>query len=129
MCLWTGDVPDYEVFAGTHFQMTDIDVLCPDVSVLRTERASVLDPEQPAVGAPLLAVEVVSSDEAALLHYKVGLYLRHGTAEVWVVYRDCIYFHRPESLLILDQSRTLRSTVLPSFDVPVSRLLASPEPA
>ena len=96
--------------------------------MLRTHRAAELDREKPADGPPLLAVEVVASDEAALVHYKARLYLRHGT-EVWVVYPDCIYSYGLESLMILKQCRTLSSTVLPSFAVPVSRLFASPERA
>jgi Uma2 family endonuclease len=39
-------------------------------------------------GAPDLAVEVVSSETAARLRTKIGLYLKNGSKAVWVVFPE-----------------------------------------
>jgi Uma2 family endonuclease len=59
--------------------------LKPDVSITH--------PHQPvrdyALGAPLLAVEVISeSNTADEIDAKIEDYLAHGAAEVWIVYPD-----------------------------------------
>src|SRR5688500_17807397 len=74
---WAGAHPGFEVFAETTYNVSGADTLRPDVSVLPEQRAIDLDPQRVAVGAPLVAVEVVSSDEAVALETKVRLYLRH----------------------------------------------------
>jgi Uma2 family endonuclease len=59
----------------------------PDVSFVRSERLRATSDDDYFLGAPELAVEVVSpSESAADLNRKVGLLLAAGSLAVWVVY-------------------------------------------
>jgi Uma2 family endonuclease len=59
----------------------------PDVSLIRKERVQATDPEGYFLGAPELAVEVVSpSESAADVDRKVDLMLAHGSKAVWVAF-------------------------------------------
>jgi Uma2 family endonuclease len=61
----------------------------PDVSFLRAERASRIDPNADIPGAPDLAVEVVSpNDTASAMRRKLLQYLAAGGQCVWVVYPE-----------------------------------------
>jgi Uma2 family endonuclease len=74
-------------FTETTHQITDQDAPMPDVSVVLAGRLQAgrtgLIPFSPD-----LAIEVVSSEPAALLQAKIKLYLRHGTKAVWVAYPE-----------------------------------------
>ena len=59
----------------------------PDVSLIRKERVKATDPEGYFLGAPELAVEVVSPSESASdVDRKVDLMLAHGSKAVWVAF-------------------------------------------
>jgi Uma2 family endonuclease len=61
----------------------------PDISFLRAERASKIDPNADIPGAPDLAVEVLSpNDTATAMRRKVRQYLAAGAQCVWVVYPE-----------------------------------------
>lgn len=59
----------------------------PDVSLIRKERVQATDPDGYFLGAPELAVEVLSpSESAADVDRKVELMLAHGSTAVWVAF-------------------------------------------
>jgi len=61
-------------FAETTYRMEG-EALAPDLSVLRNERLTLVTKDLP-LGAPDLAIEVVSSETAARLRTKIRLYLK-----------------------------------------------------
>ena len=99
----------------------------PDVSFLRVKRVHATDPDGYFLGAPALAVEIVSPSETArTLNRKVDILLAAGSLAVWVVYpeerRVRVFLpdgtsHRlgPEDLLTFPD-------LLPGFGVPVAKL-------
>ena len=61
----------------------------PDASFLRTERVQATAGDGYFIGAPELAIEIVSpSETATMLQRKVELLLRSGAQAVWVIYPD-----------------------------------------
>lgn len=86
LSAWLGRHPFGQVFAETTYRLEG-DALAPDLSVLRNERLTPVTKDLP-LGAPDLAIEVVSSETAARLRNKIGLYLEHGSKAVWVVYPE-----------------------------------------
>ena len=59
----------------------------PDVSFLKMERVRATKPDDYYIGAPELAVEVVSPSETAeMLSHKIDLLLAAGSLAVWVIY-------------------------------------------
>lgn len=74
--------------ADTGFQLTPKDVLSPDVGFISKARHPNY-PERYFLGAPDLAVEVVSpTDSLKKVQRKARKYLEHGTKLVWIVYPD-----------------------------------------
>ena len=61
----------------------------PDVSFLRSDRLQHVEDGTYAIGAPELAIEIVSpSETATMLQRKVELLLGSGAQAVWVIYPD-----------------------------------------
>lgn len=102
----------------------------PDVSFLKMERVNATDPDGYFLGAPELAIEIVSPSETArTLNRKVDALLAAGSLAVRVVYPDehkvRVFLpdgtsHRlgPEDVLSLDE-------LLPGWEVPVAKLFES----
>jgi Uma2 family endonuclease len=66
------------------FQMPPHTWLQPDVSVMWPDQSKTNDYLQ---GSPMIAVEVVSpGNSAEEINRKTRTYLKHGAAEVWIVY-------------------------------------------
>jgi Uma2 family endonuclease len=101
--------------------------LQPDASFLRAARATAADPDGFFLGAPELAVEVISpSESAADVERKVELFLAHGSLMVWVVYPRTQKVHvflsnRTASIRGIGYSLTLPSLV-PDWALPVASL-------
>jgi Uma2 family endonuclease len=75
--------------------------------------------------APDIAIEVVSSESAAYLRHKVGLYLQHGVSSVWLVYPldGIVAVHKPGRLVELERGQTLADPeLLPGFSITVDSL-------
>lgn len=99
----------------------------PDVSFLKMGRVHATDPDGYFLGAPELAVEIVSPSETArTLNRKVDTLLASGSLAVWVVYADerkvRVFLpdgtsHRlgPDDLLTLPE-------LLPGWEAPVAKL-------
>jgi Uma2 family endonuclease len=95
--------------------------LRPDVSITQ--------PGQPGQryyeGAPLFAFEVVSREDRAIdLNRKVGLYLRHGAAEVWLIYPEerQAWVHRRDARQAYLEDTTLQSPLLPGVEIPLASI-------
>ena len=128
LSAWLDQHPLGQVFAETTYRMPDGgDALAPDLSVLRNERLTPVTKDLP-LGAPDLAVEVVSSETAARLRTKIGLYLRNESKAVWVVYPEerLIEVHRAiDQVTILESGQILEGhDALPGFSIPVGKIFA-----
>jgi Uma2 family endonuclease len=99
----------------------------PDVSFLAEQRAASADPEGYFLGAPELAVEVISPSESAVdVERKVELFLAHGGQVVWVIYPKsrtvrAFLADGSASLHGLTDSLTLPG-ILPGWTLPVPTL-------
>jgi Uma2 family endonuclease len=99
----------------------------PDVSFLREERATATDPDGFFLGAPELAVEVISPSESAVdVERKVELLLAHGSQVVWVIYPRTQKAHvflsdGTASIRGIQDSLTLPG-ILPDWTLPVASL-------
>jgi len=111
-------------FSETSFRLSPHDSLMPDVSVVLAGR---LNPAHTALIplCPDLAVEVVSSESAALLQTKIKLCLGHGARSVWVAYPELrlIHVYDGSGVRELTGDQLLEApALLPGFSVPVSAL-------
>jgi Uma2 family endonuclease len=95
------------------------------LSVLRNDRLTPVTKDLP-LGAPDLAIEVVSSETAARLRTKIRLYLKYGSKAVWVVYPDerLVEIHSASGqVTILEQGQILEDPdALPGFSAPVAAI-------
>jgi Uma2 family endonuclease len=113
-----------KLYAETTYRLGG-DTLAPDLSVLRNERLTPVTKDLP-LGAPDLAIEVVSSETAARLRTKIGLYLEHGSKAVWVIYPEArlVEIHSAnDQVTIFKQDQILEGhDALPGFSTPVSAI-------
>jgi len=101
----------------------------PNVAFVSAERWP-LDREIPETGdwevVPDLAVEVASPhDVFTNVHGKIREYFDHGVREVWLVVPDerQVYVYAALTKVeILDEARTLTSTLLPGFELSLTSL-------
>jgi len=99
----------------------------PDVSFLRRGRVESTNPTSYSMGAPDLAIEIVSPSESAKdLERKTEALLNAGARAVWVVYPDTqhVHVHTPDgtsSLRKAGQTLTIPE-LLPGFELPVSAI-------
>ena len=125
LSAWLGQNPFGQVFAETTYRMDGEEGLAPDLSVLRNKRLTPVTKDLP-LGAPDLAIEVVSSETAARLRTKIRLYLKYGSKAVWVVYPEerMIEVHRAiDHVTILEQDQILEDhDALPGFSTPVAAI-------
>lgn len=115
------------VLADVEFALGDDIRVRPDVSILCGERAEHLDKTKvPVVGAPHIAVEVISASERTSDSMsKVELYLRHGASEVWQIYprtRHLVVHSAAQSILKLGEGTAVTTALLPGFELQVSDL-------
>ena len=116
----------YVVGADGSFQMTNGDILIPDVAFITHERLPTL-PERIALTPPDLAVEVMSpSDKVKDLRLKAQRYLDHGTRLVWLVFphtQTVEVYDGDADVLTLTPADTLTGgSLLPEFSLPVADL-------
>lgn len=99
----------------------------PDVSFIRQDRVDHSDPDGYLLGAPELAVEVISPSESASdVERKIELLLAHGSLIVWVIYlrsrKVRVFLHDgSESTRGLHDSLTLPG-ILDNFSLRVASL-------
>jgi Uma2 family endonuclease len=115
------------VWGTTGYQLSHDTVRIPDVSFVPAERMRGLDLDRRILGAPALAVEVVSpTDLAGELAHKVDQYLAAGVRVVWVVYpnaREIHVFRQGGMASVLGPDDMLEAPdLLPGFAVRVGEL-------
>lgn len=99
----------------------------PDVSFLKMERVRATKPDQYYLGAPELAVEIVSPSESAeTLNRKVDRLLRGGSLAVWVIYPKSreVWVYLPDRTSFrrgIDEVLTAPE-LLPGWELPVARI-------
>jgi Uma2 family endonuclease len=125
LVLWLAQNSPAELFAETMYRVNDNNALMPDLSVLFPGRI-IAGSTGWIQGAPELAIEVVSSEPAARLEKKVGLYLAHGGKSVWAVYPEeravRIYDRTRVSKIFCDSEPLVDPAVLPGFSIPTSAI-------
>jgi Uma2 family endonuclease len=115
------------VFLETGYQLSPETVRIPDVSFVPANHMRDVDLDRRIVGAPALAIEVVSpTDLAQGLARKVEQYLAAGAHEVWVVYpllREVHVFRAGGVASVLGPDDVLEAPdLLPGFAVKVALL-------
>jgi Uma2 family endonuclease len=102
----------------------------PDVSFLRAERASQLDPNADIPGAPDLAVEVLSpTDTVSAVRRKIRQYFAAGGQYVWVVYPETreveVWREASRPHVVLQETDLLEAPdLLPSFSLRIGVIFA-----
>jgi Uma2 family endonuclease len=79
----------FRAFAHAGYELTHDPATClqPDAFLIRAGRVAEADPDGYLLGAPELAVEVISpSESASNVERKIELFLAHGSQIVWVIY-------------------------------------------
>ena len=110
------------------YRLPDGDVLCPDVSLIRSDRLpGGRSPKGFSTIPPDLAVEILSpSDSRRAAARKARRYLVWGTKLVWVIDPEArtVTVHRPgrEPRVIGVNGRLDGEDVVPGFVLPVRRL-------
>jgi Uma2 family endonuclease len=109
----------------TMFRLDDHNSPIPDVSVVSLGRVKPGSMGH-LQGAPDIAIEVVSSETAAMLEKKIDLYLAQGSKSVWVVFPQyrVVRIFGPDGLSRkFQQHQTLEDpSALPGFSTPVSAI-------
>ena len=120
--------PDVFVLGDTGFVLGPQTLQCPDVSVVRREGYRAMSTQRGAlVGAPDLAIEIVSPSESAQdLDDKVEAYLAAGSSTVWVVWprnQHVLVHHRNGDVRKAHVSGFLEAPeVLPGASIPVASI-------
>jgi len=111
------------VLIETGFRIDKYNFLIPDLSYIAKDPPK-RSGKGPFEGAPDLAIEVVSSEPAARLSKKIGLYLSHGGKSVWAIYPEeqKISIHAPGGSKEFPRRQMLEDPVLPGFSAPVSAI-------
>lgn len=109
------------------FRLGEETVRNPDVAFVRSELAKNLDLDRsPIVGAPTLAVEVVSpSNRADDIARKTQQYLGAGCQTVWVVYPSLrmVEIHSTEGVRQVREPHNLsEESLFPGFSVPLTEV-------
>jgi Uma2 family endonuclease len=125
LTVYLAGTPHSKVFAEATFAVTARGVFVPDLAVGRMNEARPDAANKPPQGAPLLAIEIVSSESAGRLGHKIWQYLQFGSKAVWVVYPDdkFVVAHYPDkSARTFASGDTLIDRELPGFALEIDRL-------
>jgi Uma2 family endonuclease len=121
--------PVGEVFSSDNlFVLGPATKRAPDVSFLRAERASQIDPNADIPGAPDLAVEVLSpNDTVSAVRRKIRQYFAAGAQSVWVVYPETreveIWCEAARPQVVLQETDLLEAPdLLPGFSLRVGAI-------
>lgn len=117
-----------DIVIDTGFELSADTICGPDVAFISQQKlATLIDPSTYVPYAPDLAVEIVSSEDAASnVQQKVNLYGEAGTRFVWVVYPalQCVVVHRADrtSKTIMRDGVLDGEDVLPGLKIAVADL-------
>lgn len=124
LALWLDRNPVGEAFCETPYQVDQENSLIPDVSVISPSRI-VPGTRGLFQGAPELAIEVVSSEDAERLEEKIELYLANGSRSVWAVFpktRVVRIYDAQGGSRKFEKNETLEDPALPAFRIQVSAI-------
>lgn len=128
LAVYTVDHPRYFLLSESMFRVTDHDACIPDVSLVDREWLTTVDRELRFPGAPILAVEIVSSESATRVAQKIEIYLNGGAKAVWVVYpeRKLVDVHYPggRSRRLYETDILAEPDFLEGFSLPLKPLFA-----
>ena len=113
-----------EVANGTMYQLTESDALQPNLSILLHDQIPAVAPDDLLELAPALVFEVVSSESAADLEWRLQLFLEKGTRAVLVAFTDSrsLRIFEPSGLSRLVRGeQKVEIDFLPGFSAPASR--------
>jgi len=126
LAVYTVRHPEFFLIPETIYLVSESDAFQPDLSLARTAEVARKDPFQRQRGTPLLAVEIVSSETAERIDYKVEVFLQRGAEAVWVVYpehQSVTAHYRDGFARRLHLADTLEEpAILPGFSVPLREL-------
>lgn len=122
-------LPDYIALVETTFKVSAVQTFTPDLAVIESRRWKNMR-DKFATGSPEIAFEVVSSDRADRLQFKIDAYLDNGSAAVCCIYPDqkkTLVWMRDQSFIFRTDTRLEFPTILPGFSLPLSELFESAE--
>ena len=107
--------------------------LGPDITILRSERASIIGPTT-IDGAPDIVIEVLSSNRSGDLVRKRQLYEAAGIPEYWILDGNADALTQLElgddgtyrERAVLTTADTLTTALFPEFSLPLARLFEHP---
>jgi Uma2 family endonuclease len=120
-------------FAPIDVLLSENDIVVPDLIFISRERSRVVTRKN-VQGAPDLIVEILSpSNRSRDEELKRSLYERAAVQEYWLVdpERDVVVVNRRtqagfNALEAYDSTQTMRTPLLPGFELPLVRVFASP---
>jgi Uma2 family endonuclease len=108
------------------FALTADDRVRPDVFVLLPAKAAAVSSSRvPILGAPDIAVEIISASErASNIQQKAQRYLENGTAEVWLIYPKSrqVELRRRNQSVWLGPDAEIVTDLLPDLRIPVASI-------
>lgn len=114
------------VLSESMFRVTANDACIPDVSVIRRDWLSDVDPDRRFPGAPLLAAEIVSSESATRVAQKIEIYLQGGAQAVWTFYPERklmdIHYSGGRSRRLYATDTLTEPEILGDFTLPLGKL-------
>lgn len=116
-----------EILLEMDFQLTPDTVRRPDLAFVTTEHLQRTDVERwPVIGAPAIAIEVISpSNRAQDIAKMIGQYINSGSRSVWVVYPNLRYveIHSASGVRKIQAPAVLADeSVIPGFSMQLSSI-------
>ena len=129
LAAYTATHTQYFLLSESMFRVTDQDACVPDVSLVDSQWLATVDRGVRFPGAPLLAVEIISSESATRVAQKIEIYLNGGAKVVWVVYpeRKLLDVHYPggRSRRLHDIDVLSEPGLLDGFSLPLKPIFAA----
>jgi len=118
---------DYTALIETTFELDGALTFTPDLAVIGIARWKAMRGKF-AAGSPDIAFEVVSSDRADRLQFKIDAYLEHGSQAVCCVYpsqKKIVVWMRDQSFVFRNGAQLEFPAILPGFSAPLSEIFES----
>ena len=119
--------PGFVARVETTFELDGSMIFTPDLAVIGSARWKGMR-EKFATRSPDIAFEVVSSDRADRLQFKIDAYLEHGSKAVCCIYpaqKKILVWMRDQSFVFRMGSHLEFPAILPGFSAPLSEIFES----
>jgi Uma2 family endonuclease len=119
--------PGHVARVETTFKLDGVQSFTPDLAVIGVARWKSMR-EKFASGSPDIAFEVVSSDRADRLQFKIDAYLDHGSKAVCFVYpaqKKILVWMRDQSFVFRNGEQLEFPAILPGFSAHLSEIFES----